>query len=181
MLAKKRKIYVYNFVDRYGQPQYWRDIGTRDAYYQSHMDLLGRDPAFNLYDRYWPVRTYHEQYPPIKTVTTANSKSRLANSIVSAGCWVEGGLVTNSVLSPNVTLLERAQVSDSILMEGVVVGEGSKIRNAIIDKQVVVPPNTKIGYHAAEDRKHFVLTSSGIVIVPKRTAVGKVIERKKEL
>jgi len=57
MLRNKRKIYVYNFVDHMNRPKYWRDIGTRDAYYQANMDLLGKKAAFNLYEKDWPLRT----------------------------------------------------------------------------------------------------------------------------
>ena len=70
MLKSKRKVYVYNFIDEKNRPKYWRDIGTRDAYYQANMDLLGKKSEFNLYERSWPVRTYHEQYPPIKMTNT---------------------------------------------------------------------------------------------------------------
>ena len=60
---------------------------------------------------------------------------------------------------------------NSVLMEGVSVGEGSKIKNAIIDKQVVIPPKTRIGYDSNQDKKRFALTTSGIVIVPKKSAI----------
>src|SRR5262249_43042481 len=59
MLKNKRKIFVHNFVDENNKPKYWRDIGTRDAYYQANMDLVNPNPEFNLYDKQWPVRTYH--------------------------------------------------------------------------------------------------------------------------
>ena len=56
-------------------------------------------------------------------------------------------------------------------MEGVVVGENAKIKNTIIDKQVTIPPNSKIGYDAELDKKHFDMTTSGVVIVAKKTAI----------
>ena len=36
--------------------QYWRDVGTLDAYWNANMDLTGIDPFFNLYGRLWPIR-----------------------------------------------------------------------------------------------------------------------------
>src|SRR3954453_15937156 len=30
---------------------YWRDVGTIDAYYDAHMDLVSVQPIFNLYNR----------------------------------------------------------------------------------------------------------------------------------
>ena len=35
---------------------YWRDVGTIDAFYDAHMDLVSVHPVFNLYNRHWPIR-----------------------------------------------------------------------------------------------------------------------------
>ena len=43
---------------------YWRDVGTLDAYYDAHMDLISVDPMFNLYNEDWPILTWPEQLPP---------------------------------------------------------------------------------------------------------------------
>jgi glucose-1-phosphate adenylyltransferase len=56
-------------------------------------------------------------------------------------------------------------------MDNVVISEGASVKNAIIDKQVVVPPNAEIGYDLKSDRKRFDVTTSGIVIVAKRTSL----------
>ncbi len=175
MLKNKRRVFVYNFVDDNGQAKYWRDIGTRDAYYQANMDLVKPSSEFNLYDKQWPVRTYHEQYPPIKTLSVVSEKGTetgvIVDSIVSGGCVIRGGKVIRSVLSSAVRVEPQAVVTDSILMEGVTVGEGAQIQNAIIDKQVVIPPNAKVGFDLELDRKRFAVTTSGIVMVAKRATI----------
>ncbi|MBF0483635.1 MAG: glucose-1-phosphate adenylyltransferase [Candidatus Omnitrophica bacterium] len=171
MIKSKHKIFAYNFADEKGASKYWRDIGTRDAYYQANMDLLKADSEFNLYDKNWPVRTYHEQYPPIKMVRTESGSGTVINSMLSGGCIIEGGYVDRSILSPNVKIGDGAEVRNSVIMEGVVIEKGAKIQNAIIDKEVRVPAGSKVGYDEDSDRKHFVLTKSGIVIVPKRTLI----------
>jgi glucose-1-phosphate adenylyltransferase len=170
MLKNNRRVYVHNFVDKENKPCYWRDIGTRDAYYQASMDLLSRDSAFNLYDKTWPVRTFHEQYPPIKMVSSHGVGS-IVDSMIAGGCVIDGGVVEHSILSSNVKIHPRAEVKNSVIMESVVIGENAKIQNAIIDKEVTIPANTKIGYDLESDKKRFVITTSGIVIVPKRSAV----------
>ncbi|MCR4337163.1 MAG: sugar phosphate nucleotidyltransferase, partial [Candidatus Omnitrophica bacterium] len=48
MLKNKRKVYVYQHVDENNNPRYWRDIGTRDAYYEANMDLVKLQPEFDL-------------------------------------------------------------------------------------------------------------------------------------
>jgi len=177
MLKNKKDVFVYNFIDEKGQPLYWRDIGTRDAYYQANMDLVQSNPEFNLYDKQWPVRTYHSQYPPIKVASVKSGGEKtetgdIVDSIISGGCIISGAEVKSSVLSPSVKIDRGAVVDASVIMEGVVIGKGAQVRNAIIDKEVVIPPGAKIGFDLELDRKRFDVTTSGIVIVAKKAAVN---------
>ena len=176
MIEKKRKVYVHNFVDEDGRPKYWRDIGTRDAYYQANMDLIRPNPKFDLYDKSWPVRTYHAQYPPIKVMTSHFAKrpgtGSIIDSLIAGGCVIDGAKIERSVLSSNVRVENRAVISDSVIMEGVIIGKHAQIKNAIIDKEVDVPPYEKIGFNLEQDRKRFDVTTSGIVIVAKKTTVS---------
>ena len=48
------------------------------------------------------------------------------------------------------------------------INKNAKIKNAIIDKQVIIPSGARIGYNKASDRKNFVITRSGVVIVAKK-------------
>ena len=98
----------------------------------------------------------------------------MVDSMVSGGCVIEGGRVENSVLSPNVKVGDGADVRNSVIMEGVVIGSGAKIQNAIIDKEVVIPPSIEIGYNLNVDAQRFTLTTSGVVIVAKKTPVGRI-------
>ena len=176
MLKKGLKVAAYNFIDENKkEAQYWRDIGTIDAYYEANMDLVEVDPVFNLYDKEWPIRTYQEQFPPGKTVFSGEEvtgRVGLAlDSFVAGGCIISGGRVQRSILSPNVRINSYSQVYDSILMEGVNVGRHAKIKHAIIDKDVVIPQGMVIGYDPAEDRKRFFVSESGVVVVAKGTEI----------
>lgn len=176
MIKNKRRIFAYQFVDDNQQPAYWRDIGTRDAYYEANMDLVKTSPEFDLFDKQWPVRTYHSQYPPVKVQNVEGMSGSvvagvLSNCLIAGGCMVNGAEVRNSVLSPNVRVEKYAKVVNSVVMEGVVIGEHAKVQNAIIDKEVVIPAHAAIGYDLELDRKRFDVTTSGIVIVAKKSAV----------
>jgi glucose-1-phosphate adenylyltransferase len=176
MIKKGLKVVAYNYTkNNKKDSQYWRDIGTIDAYYEANMDLISPSPTFNFYDKDWPIRTYQEQYAPAKTIHSgeevAGRIGLALDTIFSGGCVVSGGKVQRSVLSPNVRVNSFSEVYDSILMEGVNVGRYAKIKRAIIDKDVNIPQNVVIGYDLAEDKKRFFVTESGIVVVAKGTEI----------
>jgi glucose-1-phosphate adenylyltransferase len=176
MLKKGLKVVAYNFAtENKKEAQYWRDIGTIDAYYEANMDLIQAAPTFNMYDKDWPIRTFQEQFAPAKTVHSgeeiAGRIGLLLDSIVSGGCVVSGGKVQRSILSPNVRVNSFSEVYDSILMEGVNVSRYAKIKRAIIDKDVNIPQGVVIGYDLAEDKKKFFVSDSGIVVVAKGTEI----------
>lgn len=170
-LLDRDRVYAYRFEDENKSPiRYWRDIGTLDAYWEANMDLVSTNPVFNLYDTYWPIRTYREQFPPAKTVLAVGGgrMGEVSNSLLSAGCIISGARVANSVLSPDVRIEVDSSVSDSVIMEGVRIGSGVEIRRAIIDKGVHVPDGMAIGHDHEEDRRHFTVTDKGVVVVPKQ-------------
>lgn len=176
MVKRGYKVAAYNFIDENKkEAKYWRDIGTIDAYYEANLDLVAVDPVFNLYDKDWPIRTFQEQYPPAKTVFSGDEVTGrvglVLDSLVASGCIISGGRVQRSILSPNVRLNSFSQIYDSILMEGVNVGRHAKIKGAIVDKDVSIPAGTVIGYDYEEDKKRFFVTDSGVVVVPKGTAI----------
>ncbi|MBF0510830.1 MAG: glucose-1-phosphate adenylyltransferase [Candidatus Omnitrophica bacterium] len=171
MVAKKLKVYAYDFAKGEQKEAYWRDIGTRDSYYQANMDLCGARPKFNLYDKSWPLRTYHHHYPPLRFYTTGQMHGTIIDSIVSGGCILESVHIEHSVVSSNVTIRDGVVIKNSVIMDGVTIGKGARIQGAIIDKDVDVPAGSKIGFDKALDKKRFVLTTSGIVIVAKKTSL----------
>lgn len=177
MMLNRYKTVTYNFKDEEtDRPMYWRDVGSVDAYYEANMELVDVVPAFNLYDKEWPFRTYQEQFGPTKTVFAGgNPDNRIGmalDSLISHGCIISGGRVKRSILSPNVRINSFSEVTGSIIMEGVNIGRYAKIRRTIIDKYVKVPPKMEIGFNPEEDSKRFKVTESGIVVIPK----GMVIE-----
>lgn len=172
-LIHEGRLFAYMFNDKNNKAvKYWRDIGTIDAYWDANMDLIQIEPVFNLYDKRWPIRTYHEQFPPAKTVFSElfpGGRCGMAlNSLISNGCIISGAHVERSVISPNVRIETHSEVYDSIIMEGVRIGKNVKIRNTIIDKFVAVPDGKRIGYDPEEDARQFTVTEKGIVVVPKK-------------
>ena len=161
------KIYAYNFIDEnMKEAQYWRDVGTLEAYYEANLDLVSVSPVFNLYDKHWPIRTHQRQYPPAKFVFGEPGRMGTAiDSIVCPGCILSGGSVRNCVLSPDVRVNSYTSVESSIIFSHVNIGRHCRIRRAIIDRDVQIPEGTVIGFDPEQDAKNYVVTESGITVV----------------
>ena len=169
-VVHERPVYAYLFGrEGCSRGGYWRDIGTIDAYWKANMDLLDANPPFDLYDSDWPIRTYYEQYPPAKMICSDadDQAGCVRNSTISQGCLIERSQVERSVLSLAVRIEALARVEESILMDGVVVGKECRLRKTIVDKDVVIPPGTVVGWDHESDRRKFVVTADGVVVVPK--------------
>jgi glucose-1-phosphate adenylyltransferase len=170
--------HVYDFADNRvpGSTDrdrgYWRDVGTLDAFYDAHMDLISVHPVFNLYNRQWPIYTGHDPLPPAKFVFNDEGRRGVAfDSMVSPGAILSGGMAERSILSPDVHVDSGATVCDSVLMDGVRVGRGAVVRHAIVDKNVVIPDGARIGVDLDEDRARFTVTPSGVRVLEKNQKV----------
>src|SRR3954464_2064355 len=130
------------------------------------MDVVAVSPVFNLYDKEWPIRTHQRQYPPAKFVFSETGRTGSAvDSIISAGCIVSGGMVRNSVFSPDVRVNSFSEVDSSIVFSHVNIGRHCRIRRAIIDRDVQIPQGTVIGYDPETDRQRYFVTGTGITVV----------------
>jgi glucose-1-phosphate adenylyltransferase len=179
MLVSSGAAHVYDFsrnvVPGEGERDhgYWRDVGTLDAYYDAHMDLVSVDPVFNLYNMEWPILTWHDPLPPAKFVFDEDGRRGQAlDSMVCAGVVLSGASARRSVLSPGVHLHSFAEVDGSVLMPGVDVGRSAVVRRAILDKNVRVEPGAKVGVDPELDRERgFTISDGGVTVVGK----GKVV------
>jgi glucose-1-phosphate adenylyltransferase len=121
-------------------PGYWRDVGTVDAYWESHRDLLGVDPAFDVDDESWPIQTLGGTTAAGRVLPTGE----VHNSLVAGGSRV-AGTVVNSVLSRGCVVEEGAVVRDSVLLPGARVRAGAAVDRSILDDNVSVGSEAHVG------------------------------------
>lgn len=171
-LIGRADMYAYNFQtnvipgDPIGAPQYWRDVGTLDAYYEASMDLRAVSPELNLYNRQWPLRTAGYFDAPAKFVFDQEGRRGMAvDSIIAGSSIVSGGFVKGSVLGRGVRVHTGSHIENSVIFDNCDIGRHAKVKNAILDKNVKIPERTEVGYNLEEDRKKYHVTESGIVVI----------------
>lgn len=162
MLQEDLRVFAYNFEG------YWRDVGTVQAYWEAHMELLDNPKELDIYDRDWVIYTRSEERPP----AVLYSNAKVERSLISHGCQIKGQ-VSHSILAPGVVVEEGAIVRDSVIMVDTVIGKGAVVDRAVIDKEVTVGANSQIGAGEAgtPNKREPEWLSSGVTIIGKRATL----------
>jgi glucose-1-phosphate adenylyltransferase len=163
----KLRVFAYPFEDvRTKAQNYWRDVGTVDAYYDANLELVRVSPELNIYDEQWPIWTYQEQLPPAKFVFDDQDRRGVAiDSMVSGGCIISGSRVSNALLFSNVRVHDYSSIEGAVILPRVRIGEHCVIRRAIIDSNTLIPDGMQIGVDPAADAERFHVTENGVTLV----------------
>ncbi len=169
------EVYVYDFsrniVPNEQHQGYWRDVGTIHSYWQAHMDILGCEPAFNLHNDLWPLRSYHPHLPP--TLFRSGQVSQINNAIVSPGCVLTDVHLQNSIIGYHGHIGANTKLSEVVTLGHCEIGANCNLIRVIVDKEVRIAPNTAIGVDLQHDRaRGLTVTDDGIVVIPKGAKVG---------
>ena len=175
-LYPKGEVFIYRLSDNKikGEPEfaYWRDVGTIDSYWDAHMDLLRDEAPFSLYNKNWPLHTYHPPLPPATFRDVGSSVSTIDHSFVGAGSYINGATIERSILGFKAHVCHESVIKDSIFLGKARVGAGSRLTKVILDKNVEIAPGTVIGENLEEDRKKFTVSDNGVVVIAKGSKVG---------
>ena len=150
----------------YETEDYWRDVGTVDAYYEANIDLTNPMPALDLYEHDWPIWTYAEITPPAKFVHDKEGRRGQAlSSLVSGGCIISGGSVRNSLLFTNVRVHSYSDIEDAVILPNADVGRAARLTKVIVEKGVKIPPGLVVGEDPVEDARRFRRTDKGVCLI----------------
>ena len=157
-----------NNVFAYKFNSYWQDIGTVDAYYQAHMELVKPTPSYSL-NTSWSILTteFANALPP-----KIYRQDGVKHSLISPDCTIKG-TVENSVLSTGVKIEEDAVVRNSVILAHTTIGPHSLIDRCILDENVRVGEFSYIGYandHFSDSRDITIIGKG--TTVPSGTAIG---------
>ncbi|MBI4822621.1 MAG: glucose-1-phosphate adenylyltransferase [Nitrospirae bacterium] len=168
-LVHTEKLFAYDFATNqipgtkpYEEVGYWRDIGTIEAFFKAHMDMLGPAPAFELNNIHWPI------FPGGYVGTSTKIlKGTIRNSLIADGVTIHKAKIQNSIIRSNVIIMDGASVEDSIIMDNVVLKKNCKLKRVIIDKLNIIEEGDDIGFDPAKDRFRCHIEPSGIAILPR--------------
>ena len=152
LLNTGKKLYAYPFKG------YWKDVGTIKSLWEANQDLIGENPAFDIYDSNWKI---HSRNSGIEPQYLAKG-SVVKNSLISGGSKIYGTVI-NSVIGTSVVIEKGAVVKDSVIFSGTVIKENAEVSYCIIDENVTIGAHSSLGI----DKE----LSKGITVVGRDTVI----------
>ena len=148
------KMMAYNFDG------YWKDVGTIDSLWEANMELLGKNPDFEIRGEKSKIYARNNALPS----SFIDEDAKISGSFVAEGCEIYG-TIKHSVISVGCTIGAGAVVEDSVVMPGVVIESGAIVRHAILGENSRSCKNAVVGGAFAEgEQKKISVTSKGAVV-----------------
>jgi glucose-1-phosphate adenylyltransferase len=120
---------------------YWRDVGTVDAYWSSHQELLADPPPIDVGDPAWPILTRSVGRRAAARVLRG---ARVQESLLAPAATV-AGTVERAVVGRGAVVEAGAVVRESVLLPGAVVRAGAEVVRAVLDDGVEVAGGATVG------------------------------------
>ena len=155
LLNAGHKMMAYNFDG------YWKDVGTIDSLWEANMELLGKNPEFNIRgDERSKIYARNSALPS----SYIDENAKTVNCFIAEGSEVYG-TVRHSIISVGCTIGENALVEDSVVMPGVVIESGAIVRHAILGENSRVCRNAVVGgAFRPDEKKEISVTAKGTVV-----------------
>ena len=161
MLNAGHKMMAYNFDG------YWKDVGTIDSLWEANMEVLGKNPEFQIRgDKRSTIYARNDAHPS----SYIDDDAKISNAFVAEGCEVYG-TVKHSVVSIGCTIGKNALVEDAVVMPGVVIEDGAIVRNCILGEGSKVCKNAVVGGQFAEGEERQISVTSKDAVVEANTVL----------
>jgi glucose-1-phosphate adenylyltransferase len=163
MVTGGLRVFAYPFTG------YWVDVGTIDAYWHTHMDLLKNPPPIDLNDRSWIIHTKSEERAPVMI----HKGAVVHDSLITDGCIIApGARIDRSILSPGVVVGAKAVVRQSVILTDTIVEPGARIERSIVDKVVRVGRGARVGRLPRAEEKLGITTVGKNAQIPEKTVIA---------
>lgn len=148
--------------------EYWRDVGTLDAYFEANLDLTDTVPRLNMYDRDWPIWSDAIVAAPAKFVHDEEDRRGMAiSSLISNDCIVSGATARRSLLFTGVKMGSYSNVHEAVVLPYCNIGRGARLSRVIIDSGVRIPEGLVVGEDPQLDATRFRRTENGVCLINK--------------
>ncbi len=148
--------------------EYWRDVGTLDAYFEANLDLTDTVPKLNMYDRDWPIWTDQIIAAPAKFVHDEEGRRGMAiSSLISQDCIVSGALARRSLLFTGVKMGSFSSCEEAVILPYCNIGRGARLSRVILDSGVRIPEGLVVGEDPELDARRFRRTDNGVCLITK--------------
>jgi glucose-1-phosphate adenylyltransferase len=178
-LVDTGKVFAYDFAANiipgtlpYEEKGYWRDVGTIKSYFDTHRNMLGEFPLFDLNNAMWPIHPSSYEGPSAKIL-----RGDIRNSIIAEGSVIHKAKIRNSVIRSGVIIEDDVSVEDCIIMDQVVLKKGCTLRKTIVDKLNMIEEGEQFGFDPDKDRFRCHIDSSGIAVIPKKGRPIKALKK----
>ncbi|MGB7654861.1 MAG: sugar phosphate nucleotidyltransferase, partial [Novosphingobium sp.] len=146
--------------------EYWRDVGTLDAYFDANLDLTDTVPQLNMYDRDWPIWTDQVVAAPAKFVHDEDGRRGYAiSSLISQDCIVSGATARRSLLFTGVKMGSFSSIDEAVVLPRSNIGRGARLSRVIIDSGVRIPEGLVVGEDPVLDAKRFRRSENGVCLI----------------
>ena len=155
LLNAGHKMMAYNFDG------YWKDVGTIDSLWEANMEVLGKNPEFQIRgDKRSTIYARNDAHPS----SYIDEDAKISDAFVAEGCSVYG-TVKHSVVSVGCYIGEGALIEDSVVMPDCVIEAGAIVRHAILGEGTKVCKNAVVGgAFGPDDKKQISVTSKDAVV-----------------
>ncbi len=148
--------------------EYWRDVGTLDAYFEANLDLTDTVPKLNMYDRDWPIWSDAVVAAPAKFVHDEEGRRGTAIcSLISNDCIVSGATARRSLLFTGVKMGSFSSATEAVILPYCNIGRGARLSKVIIDSGVRIPEGLVVGEDPVLDARRFRRTDNGVCLINK--------------
>ena len=146
--------------------EYWRDVGTIDAYFEANLDLTDVVPQLDMYDREWPIWTDQIIAAPAKFVHDEDGRRGMAiSSLISQDCIVSGAVARRSLLFTGAKMGSFSSCNEAVILPHCNIGRGARLTKVIVDSGVRIPEGLVVGEDPELDAQRFRRSENGECLI----------------